>query len=185
MKHRRRRLWRWPRRWSAAAFGLRVFGVAKEVIRGGRAGDAERVDADRGPADGVDLRLLTSTQPMVEEPSEPVWTRLRRGSQWHRREARCAPRSHWADLVYFRGSVAPRAGGYVICLECAQRSGCGEQAAAYVPPRWATPQGLRGAGGSRSGFVASARSPTRQDRSGQERFPAGASCREPMQRLSA
>jgi len=177
MKHRFRRRWRWRRARRAAAVVRRAFGTERETDGCGDVG------ADRGVDQCGDLHLLMPDPPVGLEPGRLEWVRLRRGSQWHRAGSRCAARSR--DVVLFRGAVPPRDGGYVVCLECAQLAGCGEQAAAYVPPRWATPQGLRGAGGSRSGFVAPARSPTRKDRSRQERFPAGASCREPMQRLSA
>lgn len=132
MKHRRRqRLWRWSRTRCAATWVRRVFG--KEAVGHASVGDAGGA-RDHGPAHGRgDLRLLTSVPAMPPEPRGLVWVRLGRGSQWHLAGSCCGPRSR--EVVVFRGAFPPRDGGFVVCLECAHLSGCGEQAAAYVPPR--------------------------------------------------
>ncbi|GAB2668900.1 hypothetical protein GCM10027271_30730 [Saccharopolyspora gloriosae] len=64
-----------------------------------------------------------------------MWVRLERGSQWHRAGAECGLRS--GAVTEFSGVCPPRAGGYVICLDCAFVSGIAEQAAAYVPEQLA------------------------------------------------
>lgn len=62
---------------------------------------------------------------------QTVWVRLVRGSQWHCAGAPCAPGS--GELTRFAGTYAPRAGGFVVCLECGYLAGIGAEAAAYVP----------------------------------------------------
>ena len=140
--------WRWWRRCGpariAACKGRSGARRAEEVGRG--RGDAVRVGVRRVVDQRVDALRRVSDRGGSPVPGEAVWVRLVRGSQWHCAGAPCAPRS--GEFARFAGTYPPRAGGFVVCLECAFFAGIGAEAAAYA----ASPVELaRGVGGAAPG----------------------------------
>lgn len=99
-------------------------------------GDAADLGHDRGDRQCVD-HLPQLTDLVAFGPVAIVWVRLIRGSQWHRAGAACAPRA--GEMMEFRGAMPPRAGGFVVCLECAFVTGIGVEAAAYPARHRAEP----------------------------------------------
>ena len=126
----------WWRRCRPARFAARTrsCGRRAEEVGGDGRDDAGGVGVRGGvgqPADA--LRRVTGPNGSAcsAAPRGAGWVRLVRGSQWHAAGAPCAPRS--GELTWFVGRFPPRAGGFVVCLECAYLAGVGAEAAAYVP----------------------------------------------------